>query len=63
MTGFLVVLNYAVIFLILYFLSRDADKNNIYLSRSTKILFLFTITAPFILIWYFIKRKQSKEKY
>jgi hypothetical protein len=62
MTDLLALLfSYSVIIFLLMLISRDAEKHDIYLSRLTKILFLLTITAPFVLIWYLIKRHKSKE--
>jgi hypothetical protein len=62
MANLLVLLfTYSLIIIPLVLISRDAEKHNIYLSRLTKILFLLTITAQFVLIWYLIKRRKSKE--
>jgi hypothetical protein len=45
---------------LLYLLTKDAKRYNIYLSRSVKIMFMLTFTVPFIIVWYFIKRNKIK---
>jgi len=46
---------------LLYLLTKDAKRYNIYLSRPVKIMFMFTFTVPFIIVWYFIKRNKIKK--
>jgi uncharacterized protein with PQ loop repeat len=46
---------------LLYLLTKDAKRYNIYLSRPVKIMFLLTFTVPFIIVWYFIKRNKIKQ--
>ncbi len=59
MPAFLSVLvGYGIFLLFFYWLSKDAERHNIYLSRTTKIMFLLTFTAPFVIIWYIYKRVQ-----
>ena len=43
---------------LLILLSRDASRHDIYLSRTTRILFLLTPTFPFVVVWYIVKRIQ-----
>ncbi|MCD1656034.1 hypothetical protein K7J14_15145 [Treponema zuelzerae] len=57
------IIAFAIVIVLFILFSRDAEKNNITLSKTTKVLFLLTFTMPFVVIWYFIKRrKKNKEK-
>lgn len=55
------LLGYGIVIGLLLWLSIDAEKQGIYLSKSVKVLFLLTGTMPFVLIWYVIKRHQSRK--
>jgi hypothetical protein len=52
-----VAVAYAIEMSLLVLLSRDAARHNIQLSRTARILFLLSFTAPFVLVWYLIKRR------
>jgi len=45
---------------LLFLLSRDASRHDIYLSRTTKVFFLLSPTAPFVMVWYIVKRIQNR---
>ena len=51
--------SYFLIFSLLFFLSEDAKRHNIYLSFTFKIIFILFVPIP--LIWYFIKRIKTKK--
>jgi len=57
------IINYIIIFTLLFLLSKDAKRHDIYLSRTLKVLFLLTFTAPFIIIWYLVIRKNKKKEF
>jgi hypothetical protein len=52
-----VAVAYAFEVFLLVLLSRDAARHNIHLSRTTRILFLLSFTAPFVLVWYLVRRR------
>ena len=57
-----IFINYAIVIFLLIILTKDAKRYNIYLSKPVKILFFLSITVPFILLWYFIKRNKVIKK-
>ena len=54
------IINYILVLIfnvfLLYVFTKDANYYNIYLSKTVKIMFFFL--APFIIIWYLIKRNK-----
>lgn len=49
-----------ILLIILIIITNDAKDKSIYLGKLPKIFLLITFTAPFIIIWYLIKRNKIK---